>query len=216
MYNGCEVYCCRIIAVLAAVYLTAFLHSQRRVVMGALSAIGAVALVVATPMLTEGWHNWGEPPGQPSLPLGLRLAAMFVMLLALAAGWVWERRSVVPVLVVAGMSFALPWLQHATPDPYSKAPRMDYVPSVFAYALVAVVSVFLAWWGVRERSRALINYGVAVFAMTVFWFYFSSLMDKLGRSLGLIGLGVLFLAGGWLLERMRRRLMTQMHEEVSA
>jgi hypothetical protein len=32
-------------------------------------------------------------------------------------------------------------------------------------------------------------------------------MDKLGRSLGLIMLGVLFLAGGWLLERTRRRLI---------
>jgi hypothetical protein len=31
-------------------------------------------------------------------------------------------------------------------------------------------------------------------------------MDKLGRSLGLIGLGLLFLAGGWQLERLRRRL----------
>jgi hypothetical protein len=31
-----------------------------------------------------------------------------------------------------------------------------------------------------------------------------------GRSLGLIGLGVLFLAGGWALERMRRRLIARM------
>ena len=32
-------------------------------------------------------------------------------------------------------------------------------------------------------------------------------MTKLGRSLGLIGLGVLFLAGGWALERMRRQIL---------
>jgi hypothetical protein len=31
-----------------------------------------------------------------------------------------------------------------------------------------------------------------------------------GRSLGLIGLGVLFLAGGWALERMRRKLINHM------
>jgi hypothetical protein len=48
------------------------------------------------------------------------------------------------------------------------------------------------------------------FAIAVGWFYFSDLMDKLGRSLGLIGLGILFLAGGWALERARRRLVTGM------
>jgi len=42
------------------------------------------------------------------------------------------------------------------------------------------------------------------------WFYFSSLFDKLGRSLGLMGLGVLFLLGGWALEKMRRRLIEGM------
>jgi hypothetical protein len=31
--------------------------------------------------------------------------------------------------------------------------------------------------------------------------------DKLGRSASLIGLGVLFLLGGWLLERLRRQLV---------
>jgi hypothetical protein len=36
------------------------------------------------------------------------------------------------------------------------------------------------------------------------------LMDKLGRSLGLIGLGILFLVGGIVLERLRRRLIGNM------
>jgi uncharacterized membrane protein len=71
----------------------------------------------------------------------------------------------------------------------------------------------LAWWGVRERSRAVVNYGIAVFALTVGWFYFSSLMDKLGRSLGLISLGIVFLLGGWLLERVRRNLISQMQDQ---
>jgi uncharacterized membrane protein len=110
----------------------------------------------------------------------------------------------------------LPWLQAKVHDEWMRGTETRDVPSVLAYALVAAVAVFLAWWGVRERSRALVNYGIGVFAITVIWFYSSSLMDKLGRSLGLIGLGVLFLAGGWLLERMRRRLMTQMQTEVSA
>ncbi len=41
----------------------------------------------------------------------------------------------------------------------------------------------------------MINLGSAGFAATVLWFYFSSVMDKLGRSFSLIALGLLFLAG---------------------
>ena len=45
------------------------------------------------------------------------------------------------------------------------------------------------------------------FALTVLVFYFSDVMDKLGRSASLIGLGLLFLGGGYLLEQARRRLV---------
>jgi len=69
---------------------------------------------------------------------------------------------------------------------------------------------------VRQRSRLLINLGSAGFAATVLWFYFSSVMDKLGRSFSLIALGLLFLLGGWLLERVRRRLVARISPEVAA
>jgi hypothetical protein len=39
-------------------------------------------------------------------------------------------------------------------------------------------------------------------------------MDKMGRSASLIGLGVLFLGGGWALERTRRRLIAHMQPEA--
>jgi len=45
--------------------------------------------------------------------------------------------------------------------------------------------------------------------LTVIIFYFSNVMDKLGRSVSLIGLGVLFLFGGWVLERTRRQLVAR-------
>ncbi len=67
--------------------------------------------------------------------------------------------------------------------------------------------IFICWWGVRLGSRALVNLGIVGFAASVAWFYFSSVMTKLNRSLGLIGLGVLFLAGGWALEQMRRCIL---------
>jgi hypothetical protein len=41
-------------------------------------------------------------------------------------------------------------------------------------------------------------------------------MSKVNRSLGLIGLGILFLAGGWALEKMRRRILARMGPPASA
>ena len=37
-------------------------------------------------------------------------------------------------------------------------------------------------------SRGLVNLGIVFFGATVAWFYFSDLFDKMGRSLGLIGI----------------------------
>jgi hypothetical protein len=71
----------------------------------------------------------------------------------------------------------------------------------------ALGALGLVIWGVREQRTERINLGAAVFAATVLFFYFSSVMDKLGRSTSLIGFGLLFLAGGWTLERTRRRLV---------
>ena len=61
---------------------------------------------------------------------------------------------------------------------------------------------------VRQLSER-INLGMAAFALTIIFFFFSSVMDKLGRSASLIVLGVMFVAGGWQWEKLRRRLVTQ-------
>jgi hypothetical protein len=83
-------------------------------------------------------------------------------------------------------------------------------PNLLAHALVATFAVFLCWWGVRLLSRALVNLGIVGFAAAVLWFYFSDIYNDHERALGLIGLGVLFLAGGWALEKMRRRILARM------
>ena len=67
-------------------------------------------------------------------------------------------------------------------------------------------------WGLEGERKERINLGIAGFALTVLFFYFSNVMDKLGRAASLIGLGLLFLLGGWLLEKARRRLMAQLEE----
>ncbi len=165
-------------------------------------------------MAEEGWrwnyygygHDWGF------VPMSLRLWVYAILLLALAFAWRMDKKSVLPTVAVGAMVFALPWLHTVM-----RSGRPPYVwthsePMVAMYALVAAVCVFLAWWGVREGSKAIVNYGIAAFALTVMWFYFSDIMGKLDRSLGLIVLGVLFLAGGWALEKTRRRLVGHIAE----
>ena len=61
--------------------------------------------------------------------------------------------------------------------------------------------------GIRETRAERINLGIVGFALTVLSFYFAKVMDKLERSGSLVLLGILFLAGGWALERTRRRLI---------
>jgi uncharacterized membrane protein len=214
VYQGSEVYLCRVIAVLAAVYLTGFLHSRKRVVFGILFGVSAIAFCTCVAGLSDGWSYYGFGPHQWGfLPLSLRMAAFVILLLTVGFGWFVGRQSVVPAAVVAVMVFLLPWAQSVvTTEGFQGQTWKHSEANLFAYALVSATAIFLSWWGVREGSKALVNYGIAAFALTVTWFYFSSIMDKLGRSLGLIMLGVLFLAGGWLLEKMRRKLVGSIAE----
>jgi uncharacterized membrane protein len=75
------------------------------------------------------------------------------------------------------------------------------------FAWWALGGVLLALWGTRDGRAERINLGAVLVAVTLIGFYFSEVFDKLGRSASLIGLGVLFLLGGWLLERLRRQLV---------
>jgi hypothetical protein len=84
--------------------------------------------------------------------------------------------------------------------------------SLFEYFWCGVGAVGLIAWGVRDARPERINLGMAGFSSTVLAFYFSSLMDKLGRSASLIGLGLLFLAGGWGIEKLRRRLVARVRQ----
>jgi uncharacterized membrane protein len=209
LYGGSETYLARIVAVISAVYLAAFLHSRKRVVFGILFAVGAVLLPTAVGYLSEGWNTfsyrqWGF------VPLSYRLAAVAIILAAIAIGAIRDKRSAVPALVITALAWALPWAQTTLSDTFNGQTWKHSEASVLMYAMVAAAAVFLVAWGVRISAKALVNYGMVAFAFAVMWFYFSSVMDKLGRSLGLIMLGVLFLAGGWLLERTRRRLVSSM------
>jgi hypothetical protein len=133
------------------------------------------------------------------LPTGLAILGWVVALgLPVGAGMALRRSSLLPlagsvVWVVAGTFLA------------------SY-RGVAPYLWCAVLAVGVIAWGVHDRRAERINLGIAGFALTVLVFYFSDVMDKLGRSASLIGLGLLFLGGGYLLEQTRRRLVASARE----
>jgi uncharacterized membrane protein len=84
--------------------------------------------------------------------------------------------------------------------------------NLLVHALCAIGSAGLIVWGLHESRGERVNLGVAGFAVTVLSFYFSTVMDKLARSASLFGLGMLVLAGGWFLERVRRKWIARIQE----
>ena len=210
---GIDVYLGRMLIAWAVLYLTLFLGSERKIVRGILFAASAISVVVGIVMLLDSWRSWAYT--QSFLPLHTRIWGwVYIAALPLLFSLFRLRKSAVPVLVGIFLGIALPWSTRTWTEYYNYGTthgsytRTD--PNLAAHALVTAFTVFLIWWGVREVSRALVNLGIVGFAISVGWFYFSNLYDKMGRSLGLIGLGVLFLAGGWALEKTRRSLLAHM------
>jgi uncharacterized membrane protein len=210
---GQNVYLGRFLIVWAVLYLTVFLGSKHKVVQGVLFAVAAIAAMVGIVLLLDAWQSWGL---QTYLPFSTRMWGWAdIAVLPLCVAFIRLRKSLIPVAVAIIFSIDLPWCQRIWTESYNYGGNNHgfYVrnePNLAAHALVAAFCIFIIWWGVRRASKALVNLGMVGFAIEVFWFYYSDIFDKVGRSLGLIGLGILFLAGGWALEKMRRGLMTRM------
>jgi uncharacterized membrane protein len=207
---GQSIYLGRFLFVWAVLYLTLFIGSRRKFVRWILFAAAAISAVVSIALMTDGWRSWSEE--QTFVPLSVRIwgwiAIAVVPLIVALFAW---RKSLVPVSVALMVAILLPWCYRSWTvminNGIYSSPLTQTAPTFLAHILVGGFAVSVIWWGVRQASRALVNFGTVGFALVVGWFYFSNVFDKVGRSLGLIGLGVLFLAGGWVLEKMRRRLL---------
>ncbi|MGD1108463.1 MAG: DUF2157 domain-containing protein [Terracidiphilus sp.] len=205
---GENVYEGRFLFLWAILCITFFIASRRKVVQGILFAVSCVALFYGTVGMSGGWNSWQN---QPSVSFGIRVwawTAIAAVPLIIAAFH--GHKGLIPIAAAIAYSIVLPWCYGPYTERISGNTISGYRPNLMAYALVAAFAVFLCWWGVRLVSRALVNFGLVAFAAAVGWFYFSDIMNKLNRSLGLIGLGILFLAGGWVLEKMRRRILARM------
>ena len=128
--------------------------------------------------------------------LGWSLAILLPLLLA----WFLRGKEVLYNLIAFMWVFLLG-------ESYHSWHRVSY--GLTSYLLCAIGSTGLIAWGLKEARKERINLGMAGFALTVLFFYFSNVIDRMGRSISLIGLGILFLLGGWLLERTRRRLVAR-------
>lgn len=156
----------------------------------------------------------------------LPLAIAFRLVLGESGPWNQEATSatfrIVGWTIALGLPLLTAWLLRGT------AAWLTAVGAVWVVAGVLLgrqpgAAVFLwgglgaagvAASGVHEGSRLRINLGLAGFALTVLLFYFSSVMDRLGRSASLLAGGALFLGIGWGLERLRRRLVARIAEPV--
>jgi hypothetical protein len=195
----------RVIAVglflLALAYLAADERVVRRDRAAVLRWIGAIALI---PTGVSLWFaavepiRWAQRGGFPGW-------------VPLTAGWLaigWSAALVLPLLVAFWVRQRAAWpIAFAAAWALLAVNLWRVAGTLALYGWFAAAAIALAVWGVRDAHAERINLGTAGFALIVIGFYFSQVMDKLGRSASLIGFGLLFLAGGWLLERTRRHLV---------
>ncbi len=211
---GEDAYLGRLCFLWAILYLTFFAHSRRKVVQGILFAASAISAFYGIVFMVNGWGRWSTE--QSFIPFGtcvwawIAIAAVPIIVAAFHA-----HKGLVPLAAAIAFVIALPWCYSTRTETVNWADGSSHLwtgtrPNLAAHALVAAFAVFLCWWGVRMISRALVNLGIVGFAAAVFWFYFSDIYNDHQRALGLIGLGILFLAGGWALEKMRRRILARM------
>ena len=79
--------------------------------------------------------------------------------------------------------------------------------SVLSFAWWGVGSVSLMVWGSTEARAERVNIGTVLLATTLIGFYFTEVIGRFDRSLSLLGLGLFFLVGGWVLNRLRQALL---------
>jgi len=134
------------------------------------------------------------PPGQWEAPAGFRSLSWALALAApVGVGAALRGRALLPLLgATAWVGLGVLLGAHA---------------GGWGFLWGGLGAIGLAASGVAEESRLRINVGLGAFAVTVLLFYFSSVSDRLGRSLSLLVGGVLFLGLGLVLERLRRRLV---------
>jgi uncharacterized membrane protein len=186
---------------LAILYFSVPQKESNRALRAGLMWVGCFALIPFLRfdvMFSGESYSWSFKPS--SLPLHLAVlgyAASYLPAAVLAATI--RKKQAVWIVGSAAWVLVLGFLGH----------RWMVEHNPWIYLWVALGACLLCWWGVHDNRRLFINYGTVIFALNVIAFYFSEVLDKMGRSMGLILLGVIFLAGGWVLNRLRSDLIAR-------
>jgi hypothetical protein len=183
------------LVLLSLTYFTAKTEEKSSLLRTALSMMGGVMLLPSLGYFIFSRDDSSYWYASQDLPTTLVIVGFMVAWVTpLALAYVFRGRAVWMNLAAALWLAALGQM------------KMDE-KNLVVYLWFAVGSIALIAWGVKEARRERIDLGFIGFATTVLVFYFSNVFDKLGRSASLISLGILFLAGGWALEKTRRRLV---------
>ena len=192
-----EKYLLQFLTLLAITYFSARRDPDRSNFRLVLMWTGGLALLPLTATLAAS-HEW-EWFGRTGMPMGLRAVGFFIAFaLPLLAAWFLRGTAAVWNLAFGLWVFVLGLLD-----------ARDVFGELAIYGVCALAAIGMVYWGLQEKRRERINLGVAGFAITIMVFYFSSVIDKLGRSASLVGFGLLFLFGGWKLEQLRRKLVAR-------
>jgi uncharacterized membrane protein len=182
----------------AIIYLTTTPKESNRHLRQGLTWAGALALLPFVFIVAaEPYRWWGHNRILPLPALLLGYAVAYIPAIGIA---LFARKSrSIPVFIAAAWVFVLSLV--------GGGHSVEGNP--WFYLWVALGACSLCYWGLHDNRKLFINYGTAIFAIDVIAFYFSSVLDKLGRSMGLILLGAIFLAGGWVLNRLRTDLIAR-------
>jgi uncharacterized membrane protein len=186
---------------LALVYLGAVRHAEKDPLRRGLMWIGGLAFLPAVIITSyESWERiWWRYNPQPVPRLTLIIGWIAALGLPLLVGSLIRPDQITRYIGAVGWAGILV-LVNMSADPEK---------NLLLYLWCLIGSIAMIWWGVDDRRKERINLGMAGFAITLLGFYFSSVLDKFGRSTALIAMGLIFLVGGYYMERLRRRLIAQ-------
>lgn len=201
--------------VLAALcYLSARVGDQESVVRRTLVWIGGIALLpcvgIAIGMALEEGYSYRYNDRSPLAATQLLIGWTIAIAGPLALAWFLRSRSAWVNVLWALWAYLLLLAASHSNALRGREYHRSLGVTLALYALCAIGSVGLVAWGLHEKRKERVNLGVAAFAISVLFFYFDSFMGKLGRSASLLILGVICLAGGYVLEITRRKLMSRM------
>jgi len=199
------------LVLIAITYLSARTSQEDSATRRALAWIGGLAVLpLSLWAFVEGRGYWGWWwQNRPPVSSLLQITGWAIAICGpLALAYVLRKSAAWTNAVAAAWVLVIGTFRARNGDAGSNLPIFAWY-SLGPYFWAGVGALGMVAWGLVERRRERINLGVAGFALTVIIFYFSNVMDKLGRSASLIGLGVLFLFGGWMLERTRRQLVAR-------